>query len=85
LKYFKELVIFYLINQGMSATLAESARSFEEALKITNFNKNLVSLSDNEKLLLFNELHEWKKIAKKKKTLTEMNFLDAFSKVFYTR
>lgn len=82
-KYFKTLVVNYLKNQGMTATLAESARSVEDALKLITFDKRKAELNDKNKAELFNKLLEWKNIAKEKRTLPEANFLDAFSKIFY--
>lgn len=79
-EYFRKFVIYYLMNLGPTETIDDAASEFEDALLHCRTLEELVKFDDIEKQQFFNMMKLWKRIAKKKKTFTEVHFLDALTR-----
>lgn len=79
-KHFAILVKNYLQNQGLTATIDDSAKEFEDSLLHSSILDKKKQFHDVEKQDFFDKMKKWKKIARKKMTYTELNFQDALAR-----
>lgn len=79
-EYFRRFIVYYLLNLGPTQTISNASREFEDALLHSRSLVRPRKFDNIEKQQFFDVMRMWKRIAKEKKTFTEVHFLDALTK-----
>jgi hypothetical protein len=84
-RYFKILIVNYLKNQGLTATVEDSAREFENCLLHSRMLDGKREFDDSEKQEFFDKIRKWRKMAQGKLTYAELSFQHALTSALSAR